>query len=135
MRMLFIDYSSAFNTIVPLKLVTKLRDLGLNIDLRDWILNCLMGRPQAVRIGSTISCVATHSSNAIIKFADDTTVIGLITGDDEKTYREEVRALTSLCQDNNLHLNVGKRKELIVDYRKRQGVEHTPLAINRTTME
>ncbi|KAI3363873.1 hypothetical protein L3Q82_001467 [Scortum barcoo] len=29
-RMLFIDYSSAFNTIVPSKLVTKLRDLGLN---------------------------------------------------------------------------------------------------------
>ena len=27
-RMLFIDYSSAFNTIVPLKLVTKLRALG-----------------------------------------------------------------------------------------------------------
>ena len=29
-RMLFIDYSSAFNTIVPFKLVVKLRDLGLN---------------------------------------------------------------------------------------------------------
>jgi hypothetical protein len=28
--MLFIDYSSAFNTIVPSKLITKLRNLGLN---------------------------------------------------------------------------------------------------------
>ncbi|KAI3352418.1 hypothetical protein L3Q82_005377 [Scortum barcoo] len=37
-RMLFIDYSSAFNTIVPSKLVTKLRDLGLNSALCDWIL-------------------------------------------------------------------------------------------------
>jgi hypothetical protein len=27
---LFIDYSSAFNTIVPSKLITKLRILGLN---------------------------------------------------------------------------------------------------------
>ena len=27
-RMLFIDYSSAFNTIVPTKLITKLRGLG-----------------------------------------------------------------------------------------------------------
>ncbi|KAI3376373.1 hypothetical protein L3Q82_016855 [Scortum barcoo] len=34
-RMLFIDYSSAFNTIVPSKLVTKLRDLGLNSALCD----------------------------------------------------------------------------------------------------
>jgi hypothetical protein len=28
--MLFIDYSSAFNTIVPSKLITKLGNLGLN---------------------------------------------------------------------------------------------------------
>ena len=32
-RMLFIDYSSAFNTIIPLKLDTKLRSLGLNPSL------------------------------------------------------------------------------------------------------
>jgi hypothetical protein len=32
-RMLFIDYSSAFNTIVPSKLITKLRSLGLNTSL------------------------------------------------------------------------------------------------------
>jgi hypothetical protein len=37
-RMLFIDYSSAFNTIVPSKLVTKLRTLGLNTSLCNWIL-------------------------------------------------------------------------------------------------
>ncbi|KAI3355726.1 hypothetical protein L3Q82_004316 [Scortum barcoo] len=98
-------------------LVTKLRDLGLNSALCDWILNFLTSRPQAVRMGSTTSstltlntehrrpqgcvlspllyslfthdCVATHSSNTIIKFADNTTVIGLITGDDETAYREE----------------------------------------------
>jgi hypothetical protein len=32
-RMLFIDYSSAFNTIVLSKLITKLRTLGLNTSL------------------------------------------------------------------------------------------------------
>ena len=32
-RMLFIDYSSAFNTIGSLKLITKLRTLGLNTSL------------------------------------------------------------------------------------------------------
>ncbi|KAI3365546.1 hypothetical protein L3Q82_010623 [Scortum barcoo] len=56
---------------------------------------------------------AELSSNTIIKFADDTTtVIGLITGVDDETpaYREEVRALTSWCQDNNLQLNVSKTK-------------------------
>ncbi|KAI3364863.1 hypothetical protein L3Q82_001045 [Scortum barcoo] len=46
----------------------------------------------------THDCVAIHSSNTIIKFADDTTIIGLITSDNETAYREEVRALTSWCR-------------------------------------
>ncbi|KAI3363944.1 hypothetical protein L3Q82_001522 [Scortum barcoo] len=161
LSMLFIDYSSAFNTIVPSKLVTKLRDLGLNSALCDWILNFLTGwadprlcgwaaphilhpdsehrHPQGCVLSPllyslfTHDCMAAHSSNTIIKFADDTTVIGLITGDDETAYREEVRALTSWCQDNNLHLNVSKTKELIVDFRRRQREEHAPLSINGTT--
>jgi hypothetical protein len=52
-RMLFIDYSSAFNTIVPSTLITKLRTLGLNTSLCNWILDFQMGRPQVVRVGST----------------------------------------------------------------------------------
>ncbi|CDQ69829.1 unnamed protein product [Oncorhynchus mykiss] len=36
--MLFIDYSAAFNTIVPTKLITKLRTLALNTSLCNWIL-------------------------------------------------------------------------------------------------
>jgi hypothetical protein len=48
-RMLFIDYSSTFNTIVPSNLITKLRTLGLNTSFYYWILDFLMGRPQAVR--------------------------------------------------------------------------------------
>jgi gmma-aminobutyric acid receptor subunit gamma/cGMP-dependent protein kinase 2 len=32
-RKLFIDYSSAFNTIVPIKLITKIKILGLNTSL------------------------------------------------------------------------------------------------------
>jgi hypothetical protein len=52
-RMLFIDYSSVFNTIVPSKLITKLRTLGLNISI--WILDFLMGRSQVVRVGNNTS--------------------------------------------------------------------------------
>jgi hypothetical protein len=51
-----------------------------------------------------------HASNSIIKFADDTTVVGLITNNDETAYREEVRALGVWCQENNLSLNVSKTK-------------------------
>ena len=51
-RMLFIDYSSAFNPIVPSKLITKLRTLRQNTSLCNWILDFLMGRPQVVRVGN-----------------------------------------------------------------------------------
>ncbi len=49
-RLLFIDYSSAFNTIVPIKLAVKLSDLGLNSSLRNWIQDFLTGRPQMVKV-------------------------------------------------------------------------------------
>ena len=91
-RMLFIDYSSTFNTIVPTKLITKLRTLGLNTSLCNWILDFLTGRPQVVRAGNNTSatlilntgapqmcvlcpllyslfthdCMARHDSNTII---------------------------------------------------------------------
>ena len=58
----------------------------------------------------THDCVATHTSNSIIKFADNTTAVGLITNNDETAYREEVRALGVWCQENNISLNINKIK-------------------------
>ncbi len=51
-RMLFVDYSSAFNTIVPATLVAKLQTLG---QLCSWILDFLTGRSQVVRMGNNTS--------------------------------------------------------------------------------
>ncbi len=160
-RLLFIDYSSAFNTIVPTKLAVKLSDLGLNTSLCDWIQDFLTGRPQVVKVGQftsnsitlnigapqgcvlspllyslyTHDCVSSHSSTSIVKFADDTVVLGLISNNDEAAYLGEVERLTSWCQDNCLSLNVSKTKELIVDFRKRQQWPYTPLMISGTPVE
>ena len=60
----------------------------------------------------------TRGSITIVKFADDTTVIGLISNNDESGYREEVQHLTAWCANNTLALNTKKSKELIMDYRK-----------------
>ena len=58
-RMLFIDYSSAFNTIVATKFITKLRTLGLNTSLCNWILDFLVvvrvGKGKVVRVGNNMS--------------------------------------------------------------------------------
>jgi hypothetical protein len=107
-RMLFINYSSAFNTIVPTKLITKLKTLELNTFLCNWILDILTGHPQVVRVknntsatlilntGAPQGCVLSPScttcspttvwpstTNTITKFADDTTLVSLITDNNE----------------------------------------------------
>jgi len=58
--------SVAFNTIVRVKLVIKLRSLGLNTSLCNWILNFLMGRPQVVKMGSLTSSVLTLSTPSYV---------------------------------------------------------------------
>jgi uncharacterized membrane protein YwzB len=44
--MLFIDYSSTFNTIVPSKLIIMFVALGLNTALCNWVLDFLAGCPR-----------------------------------------------------------------------------------------
>jgi hypothetical protein len=146
-RMLFIDYISAFNTMVPSKAYHKAHSPGtellpmqlgpglhdgpppagegrqhylLHTDPQHWyILSLLLYSP------CNLDCVA---SNFIIKFADDTTVVGLITNNDE------VGTLTVWCQVNNISLYVSKIKEQIVDFRRNQAW-HAPIIINRAAVD
>ncbi|KAI3363941.1 hypothetical protein L3Q82_001546 [Scortum barcoo] len=74
------------------------------------------------------------ATNHIVKFADDTTVVGLIRDDNDLAYREEVEQLVRWCEGNNLILNVDKTKEIIVDFRKIQP-SHAPLLINNSAVE
>ncbi|KAM9783542.1 mitochondrial import inner membrane translocase subunit tim16 isoform 1-T1 [Syngnathus typhle] len=76
----------------------------------------------------------TKCDNRIVKFADDTTLVGLITKGDETQYRLEVDLLTTWCGDNNLLLNVDKTKEIVVDFRKGH-TQHLPLTIDGAVME
>lgn len=54
-RLLFLDFSSAFNTIIPQTLVHKLEALGLSPALCNWVLDFLTNRRQTVRIHSITS--------------------------------------------------------------------------------
>ena len=159
-RMLFLDFSSAFNHIIPDILVQKLSHLGLSTPICLWIKDFLSDRPQSVRLGPHLSskitlstgspqgcvlspllftlytydCSPTHLSNTIIKFADDTTVVGLISGGDESDYRDEVNRLTEWCSVNNLQLNTTKTKEIILDFRKGRA-DPAPLYIHGDCVE
>ncbi len=160
--MLFVDYSSAFNTIVPATQVVKLQTLGLNRSLCSWILDFLTGRSQVVRMGNNTSSPLTLNTGApqgcvlspllYSLYTHDCTatqlqrhrqiywwhnVIGLITDNDETAYREEVSTLIKWCQENHLSLNIDKTKggwTKVVDFR-RQSREHTPITIDKTPVE
>ena len=157
-RILFIDYSSAFNTIIPSKLYHKLKQLSLPNPMCVWILDFLRCRPQVVKVGDftssvcilntgtpqgcvlspllyslfTHDCATQNDYNFMVKFADDTTLEGLITNDNESRYREDVLELVSWCDKNNRELNVSKTKEMILDFRKVQP-DHAPLLIKDKT--
>lgn len=81
----------------------------------------------------THDCCTRYNSNHIIKFADDTTVVGLISNKDELAYRE-VNQLVVWCDNNNLSLNVNKTKEITVDFRRKH-TTYNPLKINGSTVE
>ncbi|KAM3863747.1 integrin alpha-IIb-like [Diretmus argenteus] len=116
-RILFMDFSSAFNTIDPVKLYNKMTDMNIHPSLCHLTRSFLWRRRQRVRIGSLLSgpltlstgvpqgCVLSpwlfslytnhltshHSSVSISKYADDTTITGLITNNNEDHYREQVK--------------------------------------------
>lgn len=77
----------------------------------------------------TSDCRHAHTSNTIVKFVDNTTVVGLISGGDESAYRNEVLKLSAWCSANNLALNTTKTKEIILDFRKHRA-DPPPLYID-----
>ncbi|KAK3556453.1 hypothetical protein QTP70_008263 [Hemibagrus guttatus] len=80
-------------------------------------------------------CVATTNSSTVIKFADNTVVVRLISDNNETAYMEEIRNLKNWCQRNNLLLNVSKTKELIVDFSTKQERNYQTAVINECPVE
>ncbi len=66
----------------------------------------------------TNDCTSKDPSVKLLKFADDTTLIGLIQDSDESAYREEIKELAVWCSLNNLELNTLKRVEMLMDFSK-----------------
>ena len=159
-RVLFIDFSSAFNTIQPHLMVKKLNQLDVPVSLQSWIFDYLTGRPQFVRTLHEVSDVITlntgapqgcvlspvlfvlytndllwQSSNVFVsKYADDTIVAGLVKEDDTEEYMNCIDYVCNWCQENFLDLNVSKTKELIWDNR-RSSRSIIPVRINNADVE
>ncbi len=130
-------------------------------NLQLWILDFLTNRKQYVKTSSGTSSVITINTGApqgcvlsaflfviytnamksingkckIIKYADDTVVIGLIDSDnDESEYRNTISYVADWCSNNFLDLNVTKTKEMIIDFRKTKNIKE-PVVIGNKDVE
>ena len=141
-KILYVDFSSAFNTIQPHILMQKLSVMNVNPKLILWLNNFLTSRPQYVKFldshsdviitntGAPQGCVLSpmlftlYTSDCkcisegcqLFKYADDTALVGLCDNSD-LNYKREVELFTDWCDKNYLQLNVNKTKEMIVDFR------------------
>lgn len=159
-RCLFIDYSSAFNTMQPHILLDVLKSYNVPARFQLWILDFLTdrlqyvktpnekspylvintGAPQGCVLSAFLFIIYTNSmmldsdTCKIIKYADDTIVLGLISNNNETEYRKSIDFVTQWCDENYLELNVSKTKEMIFDFRKNQNVKQ-PVVIKESNVE
>ncbi|KAI4893552.1 hypothetical protein NFI96_004195 [Prochilodus magdalenae] len=95
-RVMFFDFSSAFNTIQPLLLRDKLMKMEVDMHLVTWITDYLTGRPQHVRI---------RDCSSDTKFSDDTAIVGCVRNGQEREYTSLVKDFVEWCTTNHLKLN------------------------------
>ena len=147
---IFVDFSTAFNTMQPHLLIEKLLAMEVNPTVISWLYSFLTDRPQQVRIGNALSnvlvintrapqgcvlspvlftiymadCRNKEESNLLIKFTDNNSLIGLLKTDNT-SYRSAVDELVEWCDQNFLELNVAKTGEIVMDFmRNKSSIVH-----------
>ncbi|KAJ8273972.1 hypothetical protein COCON_G00085970 [Conger conger] len=141
-RIMFFDFSSAFNTIQPARLRDKFVQMGVDTHLVSWITDYLTERPQFVRLKDCFSEQVVSSTGApqrtvlspvlftlytsdfrynseschMQKFSD-TAIVGCIRDGQEDEYRNLLDDFVQWC-NLNMQLNITKTKEMVVDFRR-----------------
>ncbi|TWW68206.1 hypothetical protein D4764_19G0000040 [Takifugu flavidus] len=139
-RIMFFDFSSAFNTIQP-------KDKGQAAG--SWggspPHNMDSGLPHTKTTGTVLAPFLSTlytadfsystSSCHLQKFSDDSAAVGLITDRDDTEYRELIQDFVDWSLRNNLQINAGKTKELVVDFRRRNNPPPAPVNILGTDVD
>lgn len=156
-RLVFVDFSSAFNTLQPHLMGRKLLQMDIDPHLILWVLSFLTNRPQRVRVNGHLSAPRTISTGSpqgsvispllftlytdncrsstpgitYIKYSDDTVIMD--TTNTDGLLQKELDSFALWCRDNCLDLNTSKTKEMVIDFRHRY---LTPtLSVNTETIE
>jgi gmma-aminobutyric acid receptor subunit gamma/cGMP-dependent protein kinase 2 len=134
-RALFIDFSSAFNTINPAILINKLESYKIHPNIVNWLYDFLTNRSQRVvtplstsqslntSTGSPQGCVISlllfslyvidmPSSDNIkpVKYAEDTVIVELLADNQPSELQTMTDNMYEWCSTNDLILNAKKTK-------------------------
>jgi len=162
-RVLFMDFSSAFNTLQPHLLLSRLLDLQVNSEIVLWIRAFLCDRPQRVSVGGCMSSERVLNTGApqgcvlspvlfsiytneltcntsiltLIKFADDMALVARLTDEHSLSqYFDYINVLNTWFGSSFLELNVQKTKEICFEENRAQDASLVqPVMINNEAVE
>ncbi len=126
-RILFVDFSSAFNTITPSLIQPKLTQLSVPTSVCQWITSFLTDRQQIVRLGNISSSTRTISTGAPQGCVLSPLLFSMYTND--CTSKE----LVVWCSLNNLELNTLKTVGMIMDFRRNLPALPQPITDSNVT--
>ena len=159
-QLLFVDFSSAFNTIQPHILTERLLEqFDLSKNLVGWVLDFLTNRTQRVRVNGVLSdqicsstgspqgcvlspllfilytnmCRSSREDRFILKYADDSVIVSLLQGN-ETGHGPVVQDFVDWCERSFLQMNISKTKNMYVDFRKLPRAKE-PTSINGQIVE
>ena len=137
-RCLFLDFSSAFNTISVSNLISELQHLDSRVT--NWVSSFLTGRTQRTMVNNILSTSITTSTGTpqgsvlspllfsvytnrikseqrnitILKYADDTCIIICISNNNDlSNYFNEISRVSNQCENFDLLLNPTKTQEML----------------------
>ena len=142
-RVLFIDFTLAFNSMQIHTLLQRLIDIGVNGGIIHLVRDFLSNRPQQVCVNDIRSDITVLNTGApqgtilspllfslytnefqldqekfsLFKYADDMALVALLKKGDtvgEDAYRGHVSSLHDWCDASSLEMNIGKTKEMVI---------------------
>ena len=146
-RILFLDFSKAFDLVDHSILIGKFKQLGTPNILLRWLCDFLSDRKQRVKIGNEVSswlsltgsmpqgsclgplCFVVYISDMsfpsnmwIHKYIDDTTISEQINSDNESQLQQAADAMETWSHENQMKINASKTKEMLISYKKTKPV-------------
>ena len=138
-RILFIDFSRAFELIDHNVIRRKFDNNKFPTVLKDWFLSFLSNRSQFVKIGDCFSSVCNINAGApqgtragpncfkmlikdlafkipCIKYVDDVTVFSTAIDCNDDSLQQALDDLLTWCDSNGMRLNLQKTKEMVVSF-------------------